>query len=75
MKISQDDYTKIQVALFDTLKAHNLHPFMVQNSAHAWQVFHKACSENRLSCNELYKQYNDEHIATALNKIFKTVRR
>jgi hypothetical protein len=71
MKIRGDEYEAIRTACFDTLKAHNLHPFMVNTKLDAWNVFHKACAERRLNCNALYKTYNDSHIETALKAIFK----
>jgi hypothetical protein len=71
MKIKDADFDKIKVALMETLKAYNLHPFMGQGNRLAWQVFHKACSDGRLNCNELYRSYNDAHIETALKAIFK----
>jgi len=78
MKIQGQTFDNLQSALFDTLAAHNLHPFMVQNTRHAWQVFHRACDEGRVNLNGLYASYdntvNDSHIETALNKIFKAVR-
>lgn len=71
MKIQGADFTKLKAALLDTLKAHGLHPFMVQNNRHAWQAFHKASDEKRIDINALYRVYNDAHIETAFKKIFK----
>jgi hypothetical protein len=71
MKINQADFDHMRVAVLDTLNAHNLHPFMVKNERHAWDVFHKAWSEGRLNGSDLYDRYNDNHIATALKAIFK----
>lgn len=71
MKISTEDFKAIEAACMDTLKAHNLHSFMVNSTARMWEVFHKASYENRINLNDLYKRYNDSHIETALRKIFK----
>jgi len=71
MKVNGSDFETIKTACLDTLKAHSLHPAMVNDTASAWQVFHKACSDGRLNCHALYKTYNDDHIGTALKAIFK----
>jgi hypothetical protein len=71
MRMSQDDYSALQTALLETLKGHNIHPFMVQSTANAWNVFHKAWNEGRLDGGKLYDNYNDAHIETALKAIFK----
>jgi hypothetical protein len=71
MKIQGDDFDHLRDALLATLKAHNLHPFMVNDTAQAWQVFHKAWAEGRLNGNDLYKRYHDAHFDTALKAIFK----
>ncbi len=71
MKMTESDFAALQTACMETLKAHHLHPFMVQNDGHAWQVFHKAWNEKRIDGHALYKSYNDAHIQTALRKIFK----
>lgn len=67
------EFEALKRGCFDTLKAHNLHPFMVQNFRHAWECFHKAVDEGRIDLNALYRTYNDTHIETALNKIFRDV--
>lgn len=71
MKIKGNDLDVLRKGLFDTLKAHNLHPFMVQNEGHAWEVFHKAWNEKRIDGNDLYKRYNDQNFATAFKHIFR----
>ena len=71
MKITPADFESLQTALMETLNAHQIHPFMVKTSGHAWQVFHKAWNEKRIDGNALYKKYNDSHIETALKRIFK----
>lgn len=71
MRVSQNDIGILEEALIATLKAHNLHPFMVRNTRHAWQCFHKACSEGRLVLSDWYAVYNDDNIETALKRIFK----
>ena len=71
MKMSPEDYDQLFSALMTTLKDHNLHPYMVKNSGLAWQVFLKAWNEKRIDGNALYKKYNDNHITTAMNRMFK----
>ena len=71
MKMSPEDYEKLETAMWDTLKFHNLHPYMVVDSGMAWRVFHKAWQEKRINGNELYEKYTDSHITTAMKKIFK----
>jgi hypothetical protein len=70
-KIQGEEFTQLRAALLDTLKAHNLHPFMVNSTRLAWQVFNKACDEKRIDLYALYKDCNDSHIETALKNIFK----
>ncbi len=70
-KINGEAFESLRSACMDTLKAHNLHPWMVQDTRTAWQVFHKAAYEGRIVVNELYKKFNDDHIETALKRIFK----
>jgi hypothetical protein len=74
MKITGETLKSLELALIATLKAHGLHPFMVQNSKHAWEVFHKSWSENRIDGHALYREFNDSHIETALKKIFRSYR-
>ena len=74
MKVSPNDYKEMETALMDTLKAHNLHPYMVSNSGMAWEVFHKAWNEGKINGNELYKKYNDSHIETAMKKMFRRMK-
>lgn len=71
MKMSGTDFEALNKALLETLTAYNKHPFMVQNVSHAWEVFHKAWNDKRIDGHALYKKYNDAHIETALNKIFR----
>lgn len=65
MKISNEHFEQLKKELFLCLKDHGLHPFMVSNNSQAWEVFYKA------SPMWIYDHYNDNHINTALNKIFK----
>jgi hypothetical protein len=70
-KIQGDDCTGCKPV--DTLKVHNLHPFMVQNDRHAWDVFNKAQDEGRVKVSDLYGNgYDDNHITTALRNLFKS---
>ena len=71
MKVTSSDLTMLEGALMDTLKAHNLHPSMVRSTLLAWQCFHKACEEDRLILNNWYAVYNDDHIETALKRVFR----
>lgn len=69
MKVSNEDYNKLKLAIFTMLKDRGLHPFMVQDNKTAWDCF------NLAKCHWMYDQgYNDSHINTALNRIFKSVR-
>ncbi len=70
MKMTKEDYNLLEVVLFETIKVHNLHPYMVKNSGHAWQVFHKAWNEGKFDGNGFYKKYNDSNIETAMRKMF-----
>ena len=69
MKITSEDYATLEKACQAVLKKHNLHPYMIQNTANAWQIFHKAANEYGLY--GLYEYLNDAHIETALKRIFK----
>lgn len=71
MKIAGEAFRKLECALIDTLKAHNLHPSIVQNERSAWDVFHAAVREGRLSLRSIYDDANDTHINTAMRKIFR----
>jgi hypothetical protein len=71
MKVTAEHFEQLQRGLIATLKAHNLHPFMVNSERHAWDCFHKAWQEGRIDGNALYRHYNDANIATAMKKIFK----
>ena len=67
MKVTKEHFERLKRECFETLKAHGLHPYMVQNSRHAWDTASKAGSPLWM-----YEEgYNDDHIATALKKIFK----
>ena len=71
MKIDKERFECLKIALFETLKAHNLHPFMVKNDRHAWDVYHKAVSKKRVD-SWIINSCDDSHIETALRKIFKS---
>lgn len=71
MKITDTDYDALKRGMFETLKAHNLHPFMVKSNGHAWEVFHKAWNEKRIDGNGLYKYLTDANLESAFRKIFK----
>ena len=70
-KIAGERLQALARGLMETLKARNLHPFMVKNDRHAWDVFHKAWQEGRIDGKALYADCNDAHIQTALRSIFK----
>jgi hypothetical protein len=70
-KINGELFVHIQTGCLDTLTAHDLHPFMVNSTQLAWQCFHKAVSEGRIDLNKVYDVANDDHIETALKKVFK----
>ena len=72
MKIKPSDYKDLESLCIATLKRHRMHPYMVQNKETAWNVFHKTCDHNPKLLNKLYKYLNDNHIETALKKMFKT---
>lgn len=74
MKMTPDDFEKFRKALFDTLKANSLHPFMVASMRHAWQVVGKATGDGVLDLNHLYTYLNDDHIDTALIKVFENLK-
>ena len=71
MKMSAEHYATLEHGLVETLRAHGLHPFMVQNERHAWDCFHKAWQEGRIDGHALYRHYTDAHLATAMKRIFK----
>jgi len=71
-RIKGEELNTLRIAMFETLKVHNLHPFMVQNEDHAWQVYTKARNEGRIA--DYHKKYTDAHLATAFKQIFKAVR-
>ena len=64
-------YDEITTACMAVLRGHGLHPFMVQNTRHAWEVYHKACETGLLDRMAIYKDYTDAHIETALKRIFR----
>lgn len=70
MKMSPVDFKLLETACMETLKSNNLHPFMVNSTLRAWEVFHKATTEKRIESKYFYSIYNDAHIETALKKIF-----
>lgn len=71
MKITDTDYDSLKRGMFETLKVHNLHPFMVKNTGHAWDLFHKAWNEKRVDGNALYKYLTDANLETAFRRMFK----
>jgi hypothetical protein len=71
MKVQGADFDAVQRGLIDTLKAHDLHPYMVSTVAHMWQVFNRAWTEKRIDGHDLYKRYTDAHLEIAMRKIFK----
>lgn len=70
MKITHADFTTIRLACLAVLQENGLHPIQVRTTQQAWDCFLRASSDGKLSVNELYKCYNDEHIETALRRIF-----
>lgn len=71
MKVTTDHFEMMRDAMFATLTAHGLHPYMVKTSKEAWDVFHHAWIEKRLDGHDLYRYYTDSHLETAFRKIFK----
>jgi hypothetical protein len=71
MKIKEEDFEVIKKACLDTLKAYGKHPYIVQSTRRAWDVFNRASDEGRINVFALYKKYNDQHIETALRAIFR----
>jgi len=69
-KIDGERFECLKIALFETLKTHKLHPFMVNSTRRAWEVYHKAVFENRVDA-WVKNSCDDAHIETALNRIFK----
>ena len=72
MKITPVDLTLLEHAMVDTLKAHNLHPYMAKTLSHMWDIFHKAWNEKRLDGDALYKHYTDANLETAFKRILKS---
>ena len=70
MKITKTDFNAIQRAMAETLSANGFSSLAVDSTLKAWQVFHKANETGRLNLNVLYRDYSDNHIETALKKIF-----
>lgn len=71
MKMSPEHFAVLRHALMETLAAHDLHPFQVNSTRHAWDVFSKASQERRFGCVAFYDHYDDSHIETALKRVFK----
>ena len=68
MKITDTDYKELERQAMRVLIHRGLHPYMVQSNRHAWDVFHMV--DDRFK-NHLYDYLNDNHIETALKRIFK----
>jgi len=69
MKMRAPDYDKLMLACFEVLRLHEVHPSVVKSTHEAWQVFRRAASYDE-SLYGLYDYLNDNHVETALKRIF-----
>jgi hypothetical protein len=71
MKMKKDDYETLRTGLLDTLAEFNLQPSQIGSNYERWNVLHMARQKGRVNLIELYRDYNDQHIETAMKDIFK----
>lgn len=57
IKMSHTTWNYVYSGLMRTLVKNELHPFMVQSIATAWQVFHRAISERQINIHLVYANH------------------
>jgi hypothetical protein len=73
MKISQENFIKLQNNIDAALKRNKYTREDVKTMGDAWNVYHASKSHNLTNHSSGYHDYTDAHIATALKKIFPQI--
>lgn len=68
MKMKPEHFAALSTAIHATLAARDI-PVFRMNSNNVWDIFHMAWGDGRINGNALYRDYNDDHIDTALRRI------
>jgi hypothetical protein len=71
MKMTKDHFETLRTGLLDTLAGLNVKPSEVYSKREQWNVLHLARQNGRVNLIELYRDYNDQHIETAMKDIFR----
>lgn len=70
MKMIPQDYQRLKSACINVLLTHSLNPSAVASNLRRWEIFHRACDNTPRLLYDLYAYLNDNHIETALKRIF-----
>lgn len=72
MKITTEDFNTLKTALFAASKTAGVQPNLINSQRCRWDLLAYAGSIGLISINALYDRgYNDDHLDTAMRKIFK----
>jgi hypothetical protein len=71
MKMIAEHFEPLKTSLLETINTLNVKPNEVTSERDMWNVLHLARQNGRINLMDLYRDYNDAHILTAMRQIFR----